>query len=369
MKLSRLLATLVVVLFIVSIAASTVTSLAAQPNTSNKKAKSVPDQILVRFKPSIATNAAANTQASDDAAASIGATVITRYALVPGLEVVKLPAGLSVTNAITYYKTNGNVAYAEPDYIASPDATATLPASPAMNHSGYATAVNTPSLLPNDPYLSYQWALPDISAADAWTKTTGSTSTIIADVDIGIDATHPDLAANMLPVVNFAPDSYNTPDHPHGTHTAGIIGAVGNNSIGVVGTNWRTSILPIVAGNYSGLPYSAIISSWQYARDHGATIINNSFGGYGYSQAMKDAVDACPQCLFVCAAGNEANDNDGYYQLYPASYTSPNIISVAAIDSDDTLAWFSNYGATSVDLGAPGVNILSTIWMGSIGGI
>ncbi|MGD0172388.1 MAG: S8 family serine peptidase [Halobacteriota archaeon] len=363
-KPSKLLA-VVVVLVIASIAASTVTSLAAQPkNTSNKEANYAPDQILVRFKPSIAANAAVYKLASDAASASINATVIKQYSVVPGLEVVKLPSGLSVTDAITHYQTNGNVAYAEPDYIATPAATATLPASSVMNDSGYTAAITPDIALPNDPYYQYQWAFPDMNASGAWNKTTGSTSTIIADVDTGADATHPDLAANLLPQYNAAPEL--VMDSMHGTHTAGIIGAVGNNSIGITGTNWRTSILPVVALNATGGYYSDIISAWQYAASNGATIINNSFGGTGYSQAMNDTINACPQCLFVCAAGNNASNND-VSPFYPASLRDPNIISVAAINSDDSLASFSNYGATTVNLGAPGVGILSTIWWNTTG--
>ena len=374
MKYKRTLTSVAIVtLVLVSLCAVcvTVTSLPSQPtNTSTNAAKSVPDKILVRFRPSIAANAAAYIQASDAASASIGATVIKQYAFVPGLEVVKLPPGISVNDSIAAYQKSTNVTYAEPDFIYSVNATtATLPATAklplAVNHSGSVVpSTITPNLFPNDPYYQYQWAYPDINAPGAWDKTTGSASTIIADVDTGVDASHPDLAANLLPLVNFVPDM--TYDSDHGTHTAGIIGAVGNNGIGVAGTDWHTSILPLEAGNASYLPDDAIISAWQYASNYGATIINNSFGGSSYSQAMKDAIDACPQCLFVCAAGNNASNNDAY-PFYPASFSSPNIISVASIDSGDTLSSFSNYGATSVDLGAPGGNILSTIWMNETG--
>ena len=274
----------IVILVLVSLCAVcvTVTSVTAQTkNTSNEEVKSVPDKILVRFRPSIAANAAVYTQASNAASASIGATVVKQYAFVPGLEVVKLPSGISVNDSIATYQKNANVAYAEPDFIYSVNATtATLPL--AVNHLGPTSAAITPDLLPNDPYYGDQWAYPDMNAPSAWDKTTGSSSTVIADVDTGVDVTHPDLQANLLPVVNFVPDL--THDSDHGTHTAGIIGAVGNNALGVTGTNWRTSILPLEAGNTSGFPNDAIISAWEYARDNGATIINNSFAGYGYSQ-------------------------------------------------------------------------------------
>ncbi|WP_428356993.1 S8 family serine peptidase [Methyloprofundus sp.] len=149
----------------------------------------------------------------------------------------------------------------------------------------------------------------------------------------------------------------------HGTHVSGTIAAVGNNSKGVVGVNWRARIMPLRVLDASGSGFTSnIVSGIEYAIANGAHIINASIGGPGYSQAMKDVIDAAGDAgvLFVAAAGNENTNNDGTHS-YPSDYNSANIVSVAATDSNDALASFSNYGSTSVDIGAPGVNTYSTV--------
>jgi len=146
----------------------------------------------------------------------------------------------------------------------------------------------------------------------------------------------------------------------HGTHVAGTIAAVGDNGLGVTGVCWTAKIMPIrgldAAG--SGLT-SNLISAIEYANANGAHVINNSWGGGGYSQSLKNAIDAS-SAVVVCAAGN-SNVNTDTTPHYPSSYESTNIISVAATDQNDNRALFSNYGVTSVDVGAPGVNIYSTV--------
>ena len=237
--------------------------------------------------------------------------------------------------------------------------------------------------VPNDPSFASQWGLQntgqvvnfsagtpgdDIHAPGAWDVTTGSRSVTVAVVDSGIDATHPDLAPNV-----DAADGWNclagtgntADDNGHGTHVAGIIGAAGNNGTGVTGVNWRVNLLPVkfVGADGSGTTADAICSI-QYAVNHGANVINASWGDTDYSQALYDAIAQADQqgVLFVAAAGNDSANNDSTPH-YPASYNLPNIISVAATDSNDNLAWFSDYGAGSVDIGAPGQSILST-WPG-----
>ena len=157
-------------------------------------------------------------------------------------------------------------------------------------------------------------------------------------------------------------------DHGHGTHVSGTIGAVGNNVLGVAGVNWLVQImgLKFLGSNGSG-PISAAVSALNYAtmmrNSHGVNIrvTNNSWGGGGFSQAMSDAITASGNAgmLFVAAAGNTAADIDAT-PYYPASYDLPNVITVAATDRNDALAYFSNYGAATVDLAAPGSSILST---------
>ena len=152
-------------------------------------------------------------------------------------------------------------------------------------------------------------------------------------------------------------------DHGHGTHTAGTIGAMGNNGIGVVGVNWNVMIMPLKfldsSGNGSDLGASQAI---RYAADHGARVSNNSWGGGSGGATIYNAINYAYSKgdVFVAAAGNSAVNTDTSPN-YPSAYNLPNIIAVAALNSDGTLASFSNYGATTVDVGAPGVNIYSTV--------
>ena len=201
-------------------------------------------------------------------------------------------------------------------------------------------------------------------------------------IDTGIDYTHPDLAANIwnnpgeIAGNNIDDDRNgyvddirgwdfvngdNNPadDNGHGTHCAGIIGAQANNGAGISGVNWQVSITPlkILDGSGSGEVSDAAEAIW-YAKRNGASITSNSYGGTDFSQTLKDAIDGTG-VLVICAAGNEANNND-QISFYPASYSSPNVISVAASDQFDNLASFSNYGAVSVDVAAPGTSIYST---------
>ncbi|MEJ2746055.1 MAG: S8 family peptidase, partial [bacterium] len=154
-------------------------------------------------------------------------------------------------------------------------------------------------------------------------------------------------------------------DHGHGTHCSGTIGAVGNNGIGVVGVNWKTSIMALkfLGGDGWGETSDAI-SCVEYAVANGAKVLSNSYGGGDYEQAFHDAIEAANSAgvLFVAAAGNEGLDND-VVPHYPSSYGNENVIAVAATDSLDDLAGFSCYGATTVDVGAPGSWIYST-WPG-----
>jgi subtilisin family serine protease len=245
---------------------------------------------------------------------------------------------------------------------------------------------------PNDPDFGQMWGLhaapddDDIDAPEAWDLTTGTSGVVVAVIDTGVAYAHPDLSQNMwtnsAETVNGADDDGNglvddirgwdffdfdnDPDDvdEHGTHVAGTVGARGNNGVGVVGINWQVKLMALRAGDQLGLPLSAIVDSIDYACSKGARVVNGSFGGPGFSQAMVDAINACPGTLFVFAAGNggsdQIGDNNDSSPIYPCNYTSANIVCVAATTRGDALASFSNYGLSSVDLAAPGVNILST---------
>ena len=228
---------------------------------------------------------------------------------------------------------------------------------------------------PNDPMFDAQWALTNINAEKAWEITKGSRNVVVGIVDTGIDGKHPDLAANLwvnpnpnqngyvddLHGYNFSGMVGGTPtdEHGHGTHVAGIVGAKGNNGIGVSGINWDVSLAWM--GTHAGgnsISLSAAIEAIYYANNHNIHVLNNSYGGDEYSEIFRQAI-ADYNGLFVAAAGNDYGDNDIRPQ-YPASYNLPNVISVASTDSSDFKSDFSNYGAKSVKIAAPGSGILST---------
>lgn len=212
----------------------------------------------------------------------------------------------------------------------------------------------------------------DIRATTAWSTQTGKTNgPIIAVIDTGVDYTHPELAGNAWtnPDPN-APDRHgydfvnNDPDpmddHSHGTHCSGTIAAKGNNGAGIVGVNWDAQImgLKFLSGSGSGSTADAV-RAVLYASEKGARITSNSWGGGGFNQALYDALKASP-ALHIFAAGNSRSDNDAR-PSYPATYDLDNIVSVAASDRNDQRASFSNWGRRTVDLAAPGKDILSTV--------
>lgn len=225
----------------------------------------------------------------------------------------------------------------------------------------------------------------DISATNAWDITTGSTNVIVAVIDTGVRYTHQDLASQMWRNPGEIPDNgvdddgngyvddvfginaitgSGDPmdDDGHGTHVAGTIGAAANNGSPHVGVAWQVRIMACKFIGPRGGYTSDAIECIDYSLSKGARISNNSWGGYFYSRALYDAIDRARQAgaLFVAAAGNEENDND-VFPMYPASYPLENVISVAAIDRRDRLASFSNYGRNTVHLGAPGVEIFSSV--------
>jgi hypothetical protein len=229
-----------------------------------------------------------------------------------------------------------------------------------------------------------------IQAQAAWERTTGSRQgPVIAVLDTGLDVTHPDIAPNLWTnpgeiagngidddgngviddvhgynAVEQTGDPYD--DYTHGTHCAGTIAAVGDNGQGVTGVNWQARIMPVKMMVKGTGTVADTVRALAYATQNGAAITSNSYGG-PYSQPEYEAFAASP-LLHICAAGNEGNDNDvsRYYPHdrpvgYPATFELPNVISVAASGKNDRLASFSNYGAQTVDLAAPGVSILSTV--------
>lgn len=241
---------------------------------------------------------------------------------------------------------------------------------------------------PNDYYYPLQWGLnPDsgvgTGATSAWSERTSCSK--VAILDTGIDYTHPDISPNIWKNKNETPnngrddddngyvDDYygvdirngsgsGVDDNGHGTHVAGIVGAKGNNSAGVAGVCWSTSLMAvkIMGANGAGRASDAA-EGIEYAVRKGAKVINASFGSSEDSQALEDAVEYAKEegVLIVTAAGNDGDDIDSS-PVYPGSYSDGNILNIAATTSSDRLASWSNYGDGSVDVGAPGENIAST---------
>jgi subtilisin family serine protease len=285
---------------------------------------------------------------------------------------IELEEGQSAEQAAAEYKRNPDVEYAELNYIV------------------YATTT------PDDPYYSVQWALnntgqpypvsgggsrsgtsdADIDAPEAWDIYIGSSETIVAVIDCGVDYTHRDLIGNLWTDTNgkFGFDLVNNDDDPmddagHGTHCAGIIASRGNNGVDTAGVCWNAKIMAVKFLNASGHGSDDdAISSIHYAVDNGADVLSNSWGSAAYSASLEEAINyAYSQgVIVVAAAGNEDSD----LPFYPASYE--HVISVAATDSNDEKASFSSYGEW-VDIAAPGVDILSLrayntdLYLGSVG--
>ncbi len=304
------------------------------PTTAGADDAYVPGQVVVRFKPT------ADLRSRKQALSHEGAATIEQLGL-PRLRLVRV-AG-SVPAAVAALERDPAVAYAEPNYVYRATAT------------------------PNDPQLAQLWGLAKISAPAAWDLTSGSPAVRVAVVDTGISTDHLDLAANVVPGFDFVQNDADPRDfNGHGTHVAGTIGARGNNGRGVTGVDWQVSLMPVRVLDGSGRGSNAnVTAGFTYACSHGASVVNASLGGTGYSTAMRDAIGspACAGTLFVVAAGNDGL-NDDATPHYPCSYGAapdnlPNVICVAATDQSDRLASFSNYGS-SVDLAAPGVGITST---------
>ncbi|HXX54036.1 MAG TPA: S8 family peptidase, partial [Thermodesulfovibrionales bacterium] len=307
-------------------------------------------ELLVKFRSGVVTASSSKVHEA------LGATMLKRFSCVPNLDHVRLPGGLSVKDAIVKYIEDPSVEYAEPNYIKGV------------------------SRVPNDPLFSHQWGPAKINAPGAWDINTGSKSVIVAVLDSGIDLAHPDLVANIVPGSNFIanpPNNVPMDDNGHGTHVSGVIGAVGNNGIGVAGVMWNVRLMPLKFLDQSGNgSTSDEISAIEFAITHGAKIMNASFAGPDFSLSEYSAIGQAGDAgiLLMAAAGNETADNDTT-PSYPASFSNPtdqnlvknslsalfNVISVAATDQNDSLARFSNFGLGSVQVAAPGVNILSTI--------
>jgi len=339
-------------------------------------------EVLVKFKSGV------SSEAIDNILERFHDRIEDRIESDPGLDAIDDLDDADVATTVTQYSALPEVEYAEPNYEIELDAVEAPPFVP---------------VLPRDPRFDDQWALAnsgqrggkegaDISATRAWAKTTGSDKVVVAVLDSGVDYTHEDLAPNMWTRPgNLAPyhdnelgtiddtngfnaiDSSSDPmdENGHGTHCAGIIGAEGSNDIGISGVNWKVQIMPLKFMNAGGFGTTKdAIEAINYVIERkkdgvNVRIISASWGSTQKSRALEEVIRKAYEndILFVAASGNASTNNDRTPH-FPSSYNVPNVISVAALDRNDQLARFSNYGVKNVAIAAPGVDILST-WLGN----
>lgn len=346
----------------------------------------VPGEVIVKLSPAgkFAIQAETVEQIFDS---QFRIAAINAFETNDSFYLVKLASDKQTAQFLDAAANNPNVAYAEPNYIYR--------------------AYDAEEKLPNDVDFAKLWGLKntgekgvnddvgvagaDIGAAKAWMTTTGNKEIKVAVIDTGVDYNHPDLNDNIFHNPgesgagresngidddgngfvddhtgwNFAGVSNNNPmdDNEHGTHVSGTIAGRGDNAMGVAGVNWESAIIPVkfLTAGGSGTLADAV-KSIQYATIMGAHVMNNSWGGGGYSQSMFDAIMESKNkgLLFVAAAGNDGQNSDTSPH-YPAGYQIDNVIAVAATTNRDTLASFSTYGKRTVHIAAPGHKIYSTV--------
>jgi subtilisin family serine protease len=353
--------------------AASATSSENNSTDTTEESDYVPDQIVVQFN----TNSSSDEQVQSEVyqrisdQTDLNIQIIDESKIVLGLKLVEIVNCTNLDYAIEIFRQQPEIQFAEKNYLIK-----------IQN-------------IPNDTYYGNLWGLnntgkkdqsgnigkigADISAQKAWDITTGSETIIVAVIDTGVDINHPDLMNNIWTNPNEIPNngidddnngfiddvngwnfSENNNDvsdpEGHGTHCAGIIGAVGNNSLGVTGVNWNIQIMPIKLKD----PWTLYLEAQAvyYASNMGASVINCSYGDYNYSNIAKTAYESS-SAIIICASGNETINND-LKPSYPCNYNIPNIVSVASTNNQDELSSFSNYGVKTVHLGAPGEDIYST---------
>lgn len=346
-----------------------------------------PNELIVRYK----DGAARSFEAMQDLYSGANVVSVKRFqAIDVKLEHLILAEGTDLEKTMALLRARQDVAYVQPNYILH--ALPTQKIKPVT----YSTSIfgglsildgDRPAIAPRpdevsppqaDPDMDQAYGITKVGADKAWNnKILGSQKITVAVIDTGIDYNHKDLAFNMWrnpdpkakDIVGFDfihNDELPFDDNEHGTHCAGVIGAVGGNGVGISGVNQRVSLMAVkfLSGEGSGETTDAI-KAIDYAVAHGAKVLSNSWGGGGDdpgNDALNEAIGRAEKAgvLFVAASGNDSADADKNPD-YPAAFNQPNIISVAATDSSDRMAFFSNYGKKSVHLAAPGVDVYSTV--------
>ncbi len=356
-----------------------------------KKSKYENRRLLVRYKDATSANK------REVSHFSVGAYVVQSFDVPRNLDVVEVAKGISLDAAQEFYREDPHVLYVEPDYpvhaLLEPPPTNPTPPE------------DDPPSDTIDPRYSEQWGLnndgqnggtpdADINAPEMWANITGDRNVVVAVIDTGFNYNHPDLRNNVWTNPGEIPgngidddgngvvddvhgfnaiDNTGDPmdDHGHGSHCAGVIGAEGENYYGGRGVMQEATIIgcKFLSANGGGTT-SGAVACLDYLRNLKTRSENpvdillscNSWGGGPASEALQDAIQAHQDLgiLFIAAASNDGQDND-VVETYPADYQLANIVAVAATDSNDDKAWFSNYGKRTVHVGAPGVGILSTV--------
>ena len=359
-------------------------------------AQHIPNELIVQYR--VGVSAQQKSNALGRVGAAFEENVVNGLWRKDGkgdVDLVKLPAGLAIAAAVRQLEADPSVEFAEPNWIYYHNATS----NDAYYTNGSLWGMYGASTLPANQFGS--------GAGVAWaankTGSTGSSTVYVGIIDEGYMYTHVDLAANagvnpgeiagngidddgngLVDDVygwDFAGNDNSVFDgstDDHGTHVAGTIGGVGGNATGVAGVVWNVKLLSAkFLGRMGGTTANAIkavnyFTDLKTRKENPVNIVatNNSWGGGGFSQALKAAIDAAgvANILFVAAAGNSGANNDAVAS-YPSGYSSSNIIAVAAITSTGALASYSNYGYTTVDIGAPGSAIWSTVPKSVKGGV
>jgi subtilisin family serine protease len=337
----------------------------AAPLFGQQKAKYVDNEVLIKFKSEVSASSVQSVLSD--------ANLQSVETLQPfGVYRCQIRGSESVEEAVEMCRKDERVAYAEPNYLYTIPSVTREPVRQT----------------PNDSRWDQLYGMRKIDAPEAWDKNTGSNTIIVGIIDTGVDDRHPDLKDNMWRNPGesgdgkesngidddgngfvddvFGWDFVGNDKSPrdangHGTHVAGTVGAVGNNNRGVAGVVWNVRLMALrfLDSNGSGSTTDAV-KCIRYAADNGAHITSNSWGGGGFSSALKEAIEYARDkgSLFVAAAGNDGQNTDTF-DNYPSNYNVENVVSVAASDRDDRLASFSNFGQKTVDLAAPGVDIVS----------
>jgi subtilisin family serine protease len=305
-----------------------------EPKHSNPAAPAageiIPGEVVVKWR---------DSGQVESVTASHGLTVVADLGASAELVTVVTTKGRAVETVVAELEANPAVEYAEPNYVVT------------LANEGSVTGVSV-----NDPQTAGQYSLDRMRVRDAWSHTTGG-SNVIAVLDTGVQANHPDLSGRVLPGYNFVSSTTNAADdNGHGTWVAGIIAANANNGYGIAGISWTDKILPVKIMNSSGTgSTSNLTSGIVWAANNGAHVINMSVGGFPYSKAVEDAVNYAwnKGAVLVGAAGNNGRQED----FYPASYA--NVVNVSATQVDDEFSHWSSYGP-KVEVSAPGSSVLTT---------